>query len=389
MRIGIDARFVGPQGTGLGKYTEKLILNLTKIDSQNQYRIFLKKDNWDFLKLPKNFQKVQADIPWYSIAEQLKMPGIFRNENLDVLHVPHFNVPIFYRRKFIVTIHDLIHHDFKNDTATTHNPVMFKLKRLAYKKVIENAIYKSAKIITPSNFVKDEIAGKFSIDPTKIVVTYEAAEEEYFDKNSKFFFGTKTSQIQNSKLTEKNPFLLYVGNAYPHKNLEKLLEAFKILLSERNAEHTIYKIRDLNLVIVCSRDVFWQRLTEEIREKGLQNRVVTTGYLNSSDLRIIFKEADAYIFPSLAEGFGIPGLNAMASGLPVIASGIPTLKEIYGDAALYFDPQDAGDIAAKIVKLTGSPKLKADLVKKGKAQVKKYSWQKMASQTLKVYSSIV
>ncbi len=376
MKIGIDARFIGPQGTGLGKYTEKLILNLVKIDSKNQYVIFLKKDNFDFLNLPKNFKKVLADIPWYSLQEQIRMPGIFKKENLDLLHVPHFNVPIFYRGKFVVTIHDLIHHDFKNDTATTHNPVIFKLKRFAYKKVIENAIYKSTKIFTPSDFVKDEIAQKFLVDQSKIVTTHEAAEDEY---------QTVKPQTVNSKLLEslsiQKPFLIYVGNAYPHKNLEKLLEAFKIL-------KTIYKVYDLNLVIVCSRDIFWQRLTQEIGQSGLQDRVITTGYLNASDLKIIFKEAEAYIFPSLSEGFGIPGLNAMASGLPVIASGIPTLKEIYGDAALYFNPQDAGDIAAKIVKLRTSPKLKADLVKKGKAQVNKYSWLKMARQTLSVYSGV-
>lgn len=377
MKIGIDARFVGPQGTGLGKYTEKLILNLAKIDPKNQYAIFLKKDNWDYLALPKNFKKVLADIPWYSLAEQLRMPGIFKSQNLDLLHIPHFNAPIFYRGKFVVTIHDLIHHDFKNDTATTHNPAIFKLKRLAYKKVIENAIYKSAKIFTPSNFVKDEIIGKFPVGAAKIVVTPEAAEDEY---------QISKPPVTSSKLLEslsiKEPFLIYVGNVYPHKNLEKLFEAFKIL-------NTIYKIRDLNLVVVCARDVFWQRLTGEIAENGLQNRVVTTGYLNAADLKIIFKEAEAYVFPSLSEGFGIPGLNAMASGLPVLASGIPTLKEIYGDAALYFNPQDAGDIAAKIIKLTTSPKLKADLVKKGRAQVKKYSWLQMARQTLKIYSSIV
>ncbi len=358
MKIGIDARFVGPQGTGLGKYTEKLILNLSKIDSKNQYAIFLKKDNWDYLTLSKNFKKVLADIPWYSLQEQQKMPGIFNKENLDLLHIPHFNVPIFYRGKFVVTIHDLIHHDFKNDAVTIRNPIVFQLKRFAYKKVIENAIYKSIKIITPSNFVKAQIAEKFSIDPSKIVVTYEAAEEEYFKSPS----------------PKKENFILYVGNAYPHKNLNKLLDAMQ-------------KVKDTKLVLVCPRDIFSSRLNFEIEKRNLQKSVELKGYLAPKDLSTFFQKAQAYVFPTLSEGFGIPGLNALASGLPLVVSNIPVLKEVYGDAALYFDPKNPDDIAQKINKVLSDKNLKFEQVQKGSQQVKKYSWQKMAHQTLSIYKN--
>lgn len=367
MRIGIDARFVGPQGTGLGKYSEKLILNLAKVDAQNQYRIFLKKDNWDFLVLPKSFRKVQADVSWYSISEQLKMPKIFKNENLDVLHVPHFNVPVFYKGKFVVTIHDLIHHDFKNDAATAHSSLVFQAKRAAYRKVIENAIYKSAKIITPSNFVKDEIVRRFKISSSKVIVTYEAAEEEY--------------SVRQPSTVNRQQFLLYVGNAYPHKNLNRLLDAMQILT-------TYYKLHTTNLVLVCPRDVFATRLTSEIKKRDLGKRVELKGYLPPKDLSALFQKAQAYVFPSLSEGFGIPGLNAMASGLPLAASNIPVLKEVYGAAALYFNPKDPGDIAQKIETLIESEKLKSDLIKRGKTQIQKYSWKKMAQETLEIYDSI-
>ncbi|MDO8261098.1 MAG: hypothetical protein Q7T50_06450, partial [Candidatus Magasanikbacteria bacterium] len=147
LRIGIDARFIGPEGTGLGKYTEKLIENLQKIDNYNSYCIFLKRSNWQHIKLQNsNFKKVLADVNWYSLEEQLKMAGIFNSQNLDLLHVPHFNVPILYRRKFIVTIHDLIHHNFPQESATTKNPLIYKLKRAAYKLTIANAIKRSVKI---------------------------------------------------------------------------------------------------------------------------------------------------------------------------------------------------------------------------------------------------
>lgn len=361
-KIGIDARFVGPQGTGLGKYTEKLILNLAKIDRENEYAIFLRENNWKYLNLNshKNFTKVLADVPWYSAQEQYKMPGIFKAQNLDLLHVPHFNVPMLYRDKFIVTIHDLIHHKFTEGTTTTKNPIIFKLKRFGYRKVIENAIYKSQKIITPSNFVKDDILKNFKVDKSKIIVTYEAAEEEY----------------QQASGGNRQSFLLYVGNAYPHKNLNKLLDAIKLV--------------DTKLIIVSPRDVFADRLKEEIQKRGLDKKVELKGYLEPQELAKLFQKASAYVFPSLSEGFGIPGLNAMASGIPVVSSNIPVLKEIYGEAAVYFDPNNPEDIASKTMSVLGQgdPKLRTDIVNKGIAQVKKYSWQKMASQTLKIYQEL-
>lgn len=367
MKIGIDARFVGPQGTGLGKYTEKLILNLAKIDTKNEYAIFLRKNNWDYLKLSKNFKKVLADIPWYSLEEQIKMPGILYTENLDLLHVPHFNVPFLYRKKFVVTIHDLIHHHFKETSATTRNELVFNLKRLGYQFIINRAIRKSEKIFVPSSFVEEEIVKYFKVSQRKIVVTYEAAEEEYFEK-------------RQSSTVNRQSTLLYVGNAYPHKNLDRLLDALKILNIE-------YKTPNTKLILVCPRDVFTSRLKVQIAKRKLEQQVKLKGYLKARELAELFSKANAYIFPSLSEGFGIPGLNAMASGLPVVASNISTLKEIYGDAALYFDPENSKGIASKIQKVLSNTKTRGDLVEKGKAQANKYSWLKMAKETLIVYES--
>lgn len=368
MKIGIDARFVGPQGTGLGKYTEKLILNLAKIDSKNYYHIFLKEDNWSYLKLKryKNFKKILANVSWYSIEEQVKMATIFKYQHLDLLHVPHFNVPIMYKGKFVVTIHDLIHHKFAETSATTKNTLMFKIKRFAYKKVIEHAIYKSQKIITPSNFVKEDIVQNFKVDPSKIVVTYESAEEEY-------------EKTKNWSLATGN-YLLYVGNAYPHKNLERLLDAFKLLT-------TNYKLPTTHLIIVSPRDVFFDRLQEEIKKRGLERSVKIKEYLQAHELSELFQKATAYVFPSLSEGFGIPGLNALKSGLPLTASDIPVLREIYGNGAIYFDPESPQDMAQKIQNVLSNNKVRSNLIKKGKEQAKKYSWQKMAQETLAVYQS--
>lgn len=372
LRIGIDARFIGPEGTGLGKYTEKLIENLQKIDKVNTYYIFLRQTNWHFLKLQNsNFKKVLADINWYSMEEQLKMAGIFSSQNLDLLHVPHFNVPILYRKKFIVTIHDLIHHNFPQESATTKNPLVYKLKRSAYKFTIGNAIKKSVKIITPSNHVKEELASTFKVDKSKIIVIYEAAEEEYQKAPS------AEPDILLKKYKISKPYLIYVGNAYPHKNLETLFAAIKIINHKTK----------LNLVVVTARNIFSKRLEVQIAKNNLEEIVQVTPYIQSDELNTIIRDSEAYIFPSLSEGFGIPGLNAMVAGVPVLASNIPTLQEVYQDAAIYFDPKDPADIADKVNILLKSPKIADGLIKKGFAQVKKYSWQKMAKETLREYRS--
>ena len=370
MKIGIDARFIGPKGTGIGTYTQNLIAYLQKIDTINHYLIFLKKENWHNVKINnKFFSKALADVSWYSIEEQLKMASIFKRSNLDLVHVPHFNVPIFYSGKFIITIHDLIHHHFPQTVSTTKNPVIFKLKRLGYHLIFKNALTRSKKIIVPSNFVKEDLIANCKVNPSKIAVTYEAVEEEYLQK-------THHSQL----ITHHN--LIYVGNAYPHKNLPMLLNAFKRLITRNLSLIT-------KLIIVSPRDIFAQRLVTEIKKRNLQDKVELLGWQNSADLVKLFAKSTAYVSPSLSEGFGIPGLNAMAANIPVICSDIPTFREIYSDAAVYFNPKDPNDIAKKIQKVLSDNKQKSDLVKKGREQVKKYSWLKMAKQTLEIYKSVL
>jgi len=364
MRIGIDARFVGPQGTGIGVYTENLIKNLQKIDKHNQYFIFLHKNNWSHLKFTnKKFTKVLADISWYSLEEQTKLSGIFKSQNLDLLHVPHFNVPIIYRGKFIVTIHDLIHHHFPQTSATTKNFILFKLKRAAYHRIFKNAITKSKKIIVPSNFVKEDLIKTFKIRPQKIVVTYEAAEDEYFTD-------------QRSTINDQRSTIIYVGNAYPHKNINLLLNAFKI--------SNLANITTLKLILVIPRNVFSDRLLGEIKNRNLQDKIEILNYKRPSELIKLFQNSQAYIFPSLAEGFGIPGLNAK---VPLLCSNIPVFHEIYGNAAFYFDPKDPHDLASKIEEVLIVSRTKEKLIKEGNQQVKIYSWLKMAKETSEVYQS--
>ena len=173
MNILIDARLYGPKDTGIGRYTQKLVENLVKIDSRNNYIIFLRKNDFSDLNFPKNWTKVLTDFKHYSFAEQFKLPILLWKYKADIVHFPHFNVPLFYFRKYIVTIHDLIMHKFIGGEATTRPFPIYQIWRLGYHIAFIKAIYGSIKVIAPSNAVKDEIVDFYKINPKKVEVTYE------------------------------------------------------------------------------------------------------------------------------------------------------------------------------------------------------------------------
>ena len=173
MKIIIDARLYGSSHTGNGRYTANLIENLTKIDNRNEYIIFLRKENYDRLVFPKNFNKVLVDIKHYSIAEQIYLPFLISKYKPDLVHFPHFNVPILYFGKYIVTIHYLIMHKFKGGGATTKNFVAYLITRLAYHLTFIKSVFGSVKIIVPSNAVKNELISFYNIKQDKVEVIYE------------------------------------------------------------------------------------------------------------------------------------------------------------------------------------------------------------------------
>lgn len=373
MRIGIDARFYGPIGKGLGRYTQKLIENLEKIDQTNQYFIFLKKENFDEYQ-PKNpnFKKVLADYRWYTFVEQLKFPWLLRKYKLDLVHFTHFNVPFFYFGKFVVTIHDLILLHFPTIRSSTLSPFKYKLKFRAYKIIISSAIHRSSRIVAVSRFTKWDILENYPRIPReKIIVTYEACDD-YCLFNPK-----KTDEIL-ARYGIIKPYLLYVGNAYPHKNPERLIRAVKKLANDPSG---------LKLVFVGTEDYFYRRLKQQVVEKKITN-VIFAGFVPDYDLDSVFRGALAYIRPSLYEGFELPPLEAMARGVPVLCSDHPCAVEILDDSASYFKREDTEDMVRAIKQIAEDEDLRQALREKGYRQVEKYSWKKMAQETLELYTKI-
>ncbi|MFH1661829.1 MAG: glycosyltransferase family 1 protein [Candidatus Falkowbacteria bacterium] len=385
-KIGIDARFYGPIGKGLGRYIQEVVDNVIKIDTENKYVIFLGSDNFDeFTCDNKNVKKVLTDAKWYSLSEQVKMPFLIWKEHLDLIHFPHFNVPIFCPTKFVVTIHDLILTKFPTQRATTLSPIFYKIKNLAYKIIIWSAVKRSKKIIAVSEFTKNDIVKQFKVKSKKIIVTYEGVANLAKGRDSLF-----AKKLDDKKTllgyNINSPFLLYVGNAYPHKNLEGLIRIFKIINSENSG---------LRLVLVGKEDYFYERVKNYAKELDLFNedennsRIIFPGYVPDAQLEILFKKAVAYIFPSLYEGFGLPPLEAMAKGCPVVSSNKASMPEILGDVAIYFNPENKDEMLYQIKKIINNQDLRDKLIKKGYEQVKKYSWWECANKTLGVYNNII
>ncbi|MCJ7793290.1 MAG: glycosyltransferase family 4 protein [Candidatus Marinimicrobia bacterium] len=372
MRIVIDARMYGLEHAGIGRYVLNLVKELEKQDKKNDYYLLLRKKYFQELNFKnKRFKKVLADIPHYSIKEQFFLPGIISKIKPDLVHFPHFNVPLFYRGKYIVTIHDLIKHQSKGKETTTRLPFLYWPKYVLYRLIIFLAIKRARRIITPSQYWQKELSRRYSVKPEKITVTYEGADE---------FLKQKTKRDSQIVLREYNitkPFVIYTGNLYPHKNVLRLVKAIA-QINQKNK-------KPLALVIACSRDIFLERFEKEIEKVKGDIQVTLAGFVPTEELTALYQEAEAFVTPSFLEGFGLPGLEAMASGTPVLSSNASCLPEIYGEAALYFDPLKTKEMVKRIEEVVGHPRKRQALIKKGKEQVKKYSWEKMAREMLKVY----
>ena len=366
MKIGIDARLI--EETGVGRYIRNLVKYLALLDGENQYVVFLRKQSWStFTAFNARWRAVVADVPWHSVTEQIVMPRLFIAERLDLVHIPYFNAPVFYPGRYVVTIHDLTILHTKTGKATTLPMPLYALRRIGYHAVLRMGLLRASHIFTVSETTKRELSERFSVAPQRITVTYEAVDDRILQKG-------------DAKRIVANPYFLYVGNAYPHKNLERLVLAFDRLTRGRNID------RDLRLILVGKHDFFYRRLTSSIAERGLSERIVLFGPADDRELNALYRHAIAFVFPSLMEGFGLPALEALAVGCPVLASDIPVFREVFGQACQYFDPED-------ISALTGllEQTLRASVrgVQPRKIRLPRtYSWKVLAEKTLSVYRSL-
>jgi glycosyltransferase involved in cell wall biosynthesis len=362
MKIVIDFRIFSTRAGGLGRYNQEFLNELKKIDQKNQYVLLFKED--PLIDLPANFKIKICNFHWYGLKEQIVLPWLLYKLKADLVHFPHFNVPVFYFGKFVVTIHDLIMTKFPSRKASTLNIFLFKIKYYFYQQVIKNAVKRAQIIIAVSKFTAKDIKEYFHLgdkEAEKIKTVYEGLST-YLD-------------VKKSDLKTPQNYFLYVGNAYPHKNLGFLVSVFK----EFWQNHPEYY-----LILVGQKNYFYDQLAKDSNCPNL----IFAGHVPDDKLAEYYKGAKAYIFPSLYEGFGLPPLEAMSYGLPVLSSSSSSLPEILGHSALYFDPLDKEDLKKKMSDIISDEALRDNLVRAGYKQIDKYSWSKMAQEILDIYKNI-
>lgn len=345
-KIAIDCRMFSSKFTGIGKYTQELIKNISEQDSKNTYYLLFNTEEFNRFKLPgKNFHKLEVNCPIYSVKEQFKLAIILYQLNVDLVHFTHFNASIFYLKKQILTIHDLTQQFYKKET-----PI---LKYLIYKLILLINLFKAKKIITVSNATKKELNHDYKFTTNKSQTIYLGVDDH--------FLNTQTNDLELP-----SDYILYTGNRKKHKNLPNLFKAYQILQNEYG-----YKG---NLVITGQPDPY-------LNLPGLTQ----IGFIPDQNLPELYQKANCYVFPSYIEGFGIPVLEAFACETPAVVSNTGSLPEIGQDAVLTFNPNDPQDIAHKIYTVISNEPTKQKLISNGNKRLKDFSFKKMSTQTLNIY----
>lgn len=356
MHIAIDARIIN---TSTGRYVERLIHYLQKIDTTNRYTIIVPSKDLTFITpTNKNFTLVAADFKNYSFAEQTKFKTFLDALNADLVHFCMPQQPLLYTGAKVTTIHDL---NLLKTYNSDKNWFVFHAKQLVGRYLFHRIAKTNKHIIVPTKYVKKEYMEYSHIPKEKITQTYESADV-FIDNLEPYDHPFKE-------------YIMYVGQQSDYKNLKRLGDAHQTLLKDHP---------DLGLIFVGRKTPGALKNEAYFIKKGYKN-IHYTGFIEDSQRDWLFKNARVYVFPSLMEGFGLPGLEAMGYGAPVASSNTTCLPELYEDAAHYFNPLDTTDMARAINDILTDESLRNSLIKKGYAQIKKFSWERMARQTHEVY----
>lgn len=360
-RIVIDAR---ESGTSSGRYLDKLVEHLHRLDSPHEYLLLAKPNRIEFLRsIAPKFTIQECLHKEFTFAEQIGLKKQIESLKPDLVFFPFVQQPVFYSGKVVTMMQDLTTLRFRNPAK---NWFVFSVKQQIYKWLNKRVAHKSLHILTPTEFVKQDVVTFAGISPEKVTVTLEAADK----------ITDKAEPLP--KLTGKQ-YIMYVGRPLPHKNLDRLISAFE-LLQEKHPE--------LHLVLVGKTDVLYERIQQSVAERGIKN-VILTGFVSEGELRWLYENTAAYVFPSLSEGFGLPPLEAMMHGAVVVSSNASCMPEVNKDAAQYFDPYDVEDMSQNIAKVIESKQIANTLRTRGKVVAGSYSWTRMAQQTLDIFNRYI
>ena len=378
MRIGINALFLIPGGVGgTETYIRNLLESLARIDEKNEYVLFTNRENSGTFGIAQsNFREVLCPIsasfrPARILWEQFALPFQVKKSGIDVLHSPGYTAPAMVSCPSIVTICDMNYAYYPEDWA--------KLSLLFLKILVPLAARKSDKIVALSQNSKRDIVKILEVPEDKVRVIYLSGNEICYSVAHDETINQRTQEL-GERYGIRGEFILTVAASHPHKNLERLIEAYGILRERKLVKH--------QLVLVGMKGRANHRLTDLVAELSLQEAVIFTGWVPDEHMPLLYSAADLFVFSSLFEGFGIPVLEAMACGTPVVSSNATSLPEVVGDAGVLVDPYDIEGMAEAMYEVLSNDALRDALVTKGLDRVKMFSWERTARETLAVYEEL-
>jgi glycosyltransferase involved in cell wall biosynthesis len=368
VRIAIDARKL--HDFGIGTYIRNVLRQLARLDNQTEFILLCRPEDAAALSaLGDNFRTAAETAGNYSIAEQLKIPLALRREGVTLFHAPHYVLPPLVPCRSVVTIHDCIHLMFPQYLP---NRFAFGYARAS----IALAARRATRVLTVSESSKRDILRFVDADPNKIDVIYNAYDER---------FAVEPREEDVVRVRERfqlhDEFVLYAGNVKPHKNLERLIEAFS-LVRKRGLDH-------LKLVLIGDEISKYAALRRAVHRHQLHKYVRFLGYVPEETLAVMYRLAGVFVFPSLYEGFGLPPLEAMASGTPVVTSNVSSLPEVAGDAAVLVDPYDPSAIADGIYRVLTDEALRRSMRQKGIDRARQFSWEQSVRRVHDIYQEVL
>lgn len=380
VKILIDASGIVNKTTGVGQYSLQLLKALSKIDDKNEYFIVLQQTLKDThpiynLRNKSNFYLIKGNTPSVGPKKQFYYYKLLRRNcfKFDLLHSLNSELPLYCNIKTIVTIHDLKYIKYPQFFI---NFSKIKLQYLKY--IIKKGVEKADKIITVSQSTKNDIINLFGINQDKITVIYEASNLELYSNNKLYNVDISNNNILE-KFFIKKPYLLYVGEKRPHKNLKGLIQAFALFKHKYDRWNTY-------LVITGKKYSSYNEYIYEAEKLKIMDSLIFTEFVPDEYLKVVYSEAEALLLISFYEGFGIPILEAMECGTPVITSNISSMPEVAGDAAILVNPYNIAEITESINRIMSSKILKKQLIEKGVKRVNQFSWEMAIKKTLEIYN---
>lgn len=372
MIVGIDARAAKwYRGTGIGTYTYELINSLNKIDRINKYYLFMPEKSTGNINLNKNFNIINTlENTVSNFWEGINTSNDIYNTDMNLYHIPQNGIGIPFKKKcpFIITLHDIIPYRMPETVSNKYLKI--------FTEEMPKIISLCDGIITVSNFSKKDIIKSFDFPEDKIFVTHLASESIYRPLSKRIckYFIEKNYSIHGN-------FILYIGSFSPRKNISGLIESFSKFISRTK--------KDIKLVIAGKQGISYENYKKRSIELKIENNVIFPGFIPIEHLPYLYNAADLFVYPSFYEGFGLPLLEAMSCGVPVITSDVTSIPEVVKDAAVKINPHDIDDMSNAIYEVYKDPDLRKNLIKKGLLRAMDFSWDETARKTLNSYKQIV